>query len=189
MLSLSIQGANVIAALRDHVANVDVYLHADVEGFPGCTRFDRVTDLVPTIFHQYNALIFVMPCGVIIRALAGLPRDKHSDPAVVMLDVGGRYAVSLLSGHEGGANDLALEFIEQQVAEYPDRLFYRQLQFHIYQRLGMRREAASVLEAWELRTGERPPDMVEGLETMEQEALDREQQRIDKALEGRDGSP
>jgi len=108
MISLSIQGAKVIKALRDHFTDVGVYLHADVEGFPGCTRFDRVTELVPTIFHDYGALVFVMPCGVIIRALAGLPRDKHSDPAVVMLDVGGRYAVSLLSGHEGGANDLAI---------------------------------------------------------------------------------
>ncbi len=109
MLSLSAEGAKVIVALQDHFTDVDVYLHADVAGFPDCTRFDRVTELVPTIFHDYNALIFVMPCGVIIRALAGLPRDKHSDPAVVMLDVGGRYAVSLLSGHEGGANDLAIK--------------------------------------------------------------------------------
>jgi cobalt-precorrin 5A hydrolase len=108
MLSLSIQGAKVIAALREQFTDADVFLHADVEGFNDCTRFDRVIELVPTIFHKYKALVFVMPCGVIIRALADLPRDKHSDPAVIMLDVGGRYAVSLLSGHEGGANDLAV---------------------------------------------------------------------------------
>jgi len=87
----------------------------------------------------------------------------------------------------GGANDLALEFIEQQVADHPDRLFYRQLQFHIYQRLGMRQQAAEVVDAWERRTGERPPDMVKGLEEMRQDALDREQQRIDRALEDNDG--
>jgi len=109
MLSLSVQGAKVIAALRGHLPEVAVYLHADVEGFPDCARFDRVMDLVPTIFHDYDVLVFVMPCGVILRALAGLPRDKHSDPAVIMLDVGGRYAVSLLGGHEGGANELAIK--------------------------------------------------------------------------------
>ena len=117
MLSLSVPGAKVIAALRPHFDEVDVYLHADVEGFPAATRFDRVTELVPTIFHDYSALVFVMPCGVILRALAGLPRDKHSDPAVVMLDVGGRYAVSLLSGHEGGANDLAIRIANAIGAE------------------------------------------------------------------------
>ena len=108
MLSLSNEGAKIIAALKDRFADADVYLHADVEGAADANRFDRVVELVPTIFHDYDALVFVMPCGVIIRALAGLPRDKHTDPAVVMIDVGGRYAVSLLSGHEGGANDLAV---------------------------------------------------------------------------------
>jgi cobalt-precorrin 5A hydrolase len=36
-------------------------------------------------------------------------RSKLSDPAVVVVDVGGRWAVSLLAGHEGGANELALD--------------------------------------------------------------------------------
>ena len=117
MLSLSSQGAKVIESLRDSFAEVDVFLHAEVEGYPECERFERVVELVPAIFHKYSALVFVMPCGVIIRALANLPVDKHSDPAVVMLDVGGRYAVSLLSGHEGGANDLAIRIANTIGAE------------------------------------------------------------------------
>jgi cobalt-precorrin 5A hydrolase len=46
---------------------------------------------------------------VVIRAIAPLLQHKTTDPAVVAVDVGGRWAVSLLSGHEGGANSLALE--------------------------------------------------------------------------------
>jgi len=108
MISLSVEGAKVIEALRSSFDEAEVYLHSDVEGFPGFKRFDRVLDLARSIFHEYSALVFVMPCGVILRAISNLPSDKHSDPAVVMIDVGGRYAVSLLSGHEGGANDLAI---------------------------------------------------------------------------------
>jgi len=46
--------------------------------------------------------------GVAVRTIAPLLTNKHADPAVVVCDVLGRWAVSLLSGHEGGANDLAL---------------------------------------------------------------------------------
>ncbi len=48
-----------------------------------------------------------MTTGIAVRLLQGLPRDKHTDPAVVVLDEGCRFAVSLLGGHEGGANRLA----------------------------------------------------------------------------------
>lgn len=49
-----------------------------------------------------------MPCGIVVRAIAPLLRSKYDDPAVVVADVGARWVVSLLSGHEGGANELAL---------------------------------------------------------------------------------
>ena len=58
-------------------------------------------------FREHNALICIMASGIVVRELAPLLRSKHTDPAVVVLDQQGRYAVSLLSGHEGGANRLA----------------------------------------------------------------------------------
>lgn len=109
MISLSPQGARVIEALKKTFGSAHLYLHRDVVGFPAFKRFDRVADLTSKIFTDYDALVFVMPCGVIVRSIANLSRNKHSDPAVVMIDVGGRYVVSLLGGHEGGANALALE--------------------------------------------------------------------------------
>ncbi len=51
--------------------------------------------------------IFIMAAGIVVRALAPLVKDKTVDPAVVVLDEGGRFVISLLSGHLGGANDLA----------------------------------------------------------------------------------
>jgi cobalt-precorrin 5A hydrolase len=51
--------------------------------------------------------ILIMATGIATRFVEGLLRDKHHDPAVVVLDEAGRYAVPLLGGHEGGANALA----------------------------------------------------------------------------------
>ncbi len=62
--------------------------------------------LVRDIFHNYEGLVFIMASGIVVRMIAGLITDKYHDPAVVTVDDACRYAISTLSGHEGGANDL-----------------------------------------------------------------------------------
>ena len=71
-------------------------------------RFTKIADLTAALFPLCRGLVYAAPCGVVVRAIAPLIINKLDDPAVVVLDVGGRWAVSLLAGHEGGANDLAL---------------------------------------------------------------------------------
>ena len=58
-------------------------------------------------YRRHAQWIIIAASGIAVRFLDGLAQDKHSDPAVVVLDEAGRYAVSLLAGHEGGANRLA----------------------------------------------------------------------------------
>ena len=60
-------------------------------------------------FGRYDSLVCIMATGIVVRILAPLIVHKTSDPAVVVLDQKGEYAISLLSGHLGGANDLARE--------------------------------------------------------------------------------
>ena len=63
-------------------------------------------------FQSYENLVCIMATGIVVRILAPLLVHKTSDPAVVVLDQKGRYAISLLSGHLGGANDLARQMAE-----------------------------------------------------------------------------
>jgi cobalt-precorrin 5A hydrolase len=61
------------------------------------------------VYHQHSAWILVMATGIAVRFVDGLIKDKTSDPAVVVVDEGGCYAVVLLGGHEAGANQLAFQ--------------------------------------------------------------------------------
>ena len=79
--------------------------------------FTKIADLTALLFPVCRGLVYAAPCGVVVRALAPLVKSKFEDPAVVVLDAGGRWAVSLLSGHEGEANDLAVRVANLTGAE------------------------------------------------------------------------
>ena len=66
-----------------------------------------LADWTAAQFAQKDALVFVGAVGIAVRAIAPHCRSKASDPAVVVLDECGRFAIPLLSGHLGGANALA----------------------------------------------------------------------------------
>lgn len=72
----------------------------------------RLAEWTSMQFAQADALIFVGAVGIAVRAIAPHCKSKATDPAVVVLDECGRFAVPLLSGHLGGANALARALAE-----------------------------------------------------------------------------
>ena len=70
-----------------HVESLDAFLHAS--------------------FHSYEALIFIGAMGICVRSIAPYIGSKYTDPAVLCVDSTGKTVISVLSGHVGGANELA----------------------------------------------------------------------------------
>ncbi|MER5991212.1 precorrin-3B C(17)-methyltransferase [Streptomyces viridosporus] len=89
------------AAARDRLA----------AAWPDRTRVYEgpVADAVRAAFASCEQLVCFLATGAVVRLVAPLLAGKAADPGVVCVDEGGRFAVSLLGGHGGGANDLARE--------------------------------------------------------------------------------
>lgn len=80
-------------------------------------NFSSLSQLISEIFDQYDGFVFIMAAGIAVRVIAPYVQDKRFDPAVVVMDDRGRHVISLLSGHIGGANDLAVRIGELAGAE------------------------------------------------------------------------
>lgn len=63
-------------------------------------------EIVKKSFQDYDAIIFISSTGIAVRAIAPFIQSKDKDSAVIVIDSTGRYVISLLSGHLGGANEL-----------------------------------------------------------------------------------
>jgi cobalt-precorrin 5A hydrolase / precorrin-3B C17-methyltransferase len=89
------------AAARDRLA----------AAWPDRTRvYDGpVKDAVRSAFAECEQLVCFLATGAVVRLIAPLLGGKATDPGVVCVDEGGRFAVSLVGGHGGGANELARE--------------------------------------------------------------------------------
>lgn len=117
IITLSSEGRILAQRLLEEFDSAELFLHESVQGFEGAERFTSVLELTRAIFNQNDGLVYIMPTGVVVRAVAGLLKHKTEDPAVTVVDVGGRYAISLLSGHEGGANELTIRVANILAAE------------------------------------------------------------------------
>ena len=85
-------------------------LRAALGGTAACTRRMEGFSLsrwTAEAFGAYDALVFVGAVGIAVRAVAPCLKSKATDIAVVAVDECGRFAVPVVSGHLGGANDLA----------------------------------------------------------------------------------
>lgn len=68
--------------------------------------FDNLSELVEKIFNINDGIIFICACGIAVRTISPYIATKTVDPAVVVIDDGGKFVIPVLSGHIGGANRL-----------------------------------------------------------------------------------
>lgn len=72
-------------------------------------QMEDFTKEITEKFNEYDGHIFIMASGIVIRKISGLLKSKDIDPAVLLMDEGKHFVISLLSGHLGGANELTQE--------------------------------------------------------------------------------
>lgn len=105
----------LVQMLREEGYDVD----AAVKGaFFSDSISDSVTEWAGRGFENRDALIFIGAVGIAVRAIAPYIRSKTSDAAVLVLDEKGTYCIPVLSGHIGGANELAL-YISRRLPAIP----------------------------------------------------------------------
>lgn len=75
--------------------------------------FSNLKNFVTEIFNKFDAIIFICASGIAVRMIAPHIVSKLSDPAIIVIDERGKNVISLLSGHIGGANNLATEIAEK----------------------------------------------------------------------------
>ena len=100
-------GVQLAAELQQKLdGSADIFVKKGREAAMPVHYYDTLGKAVRQAFYQYDALIFFMAAGIVVRLIAPYLKSKLTDPAVVVLDEQGKYAISLLSGHVGGANEL-----------------------------------------------------------------------------------
>jgi len=108
ILSVTTNGAILADRLAKALdAQIDLYAKAGRDGDIPAQNYDSLSKLIDNIYNLYDGLVFIMATGIVVRVIAPHIRDKRFDPAVVVMDEAGEYAISLLAGHIGGANELA----------------------------------------------------------------------------------
>ncbi len=104
------EGALLALKIAESLPDARLQLSADlnINDIPA-SYFERLSDAIASDFHAYTGHVFIMSTGIVVRLIASCIRNKTTDPAVVVVDEIGRHVVSLVSGHLGGANSLAIK--------------------------------------------------------------------------------
>ncbi|HJP19661.1 MAG TPA: cobalamin biosynthesis protein [Nitrospinota bacterium] len=109
IIAITTHGLTVAGKLQDNLKG-DLYAPENIinDNNANITAYETTTKkLIEKIWSRYNSFIFIMALGIVSRIIKDQIENKFKDPAIVVVDEMGRYAISTLSGHEGGANRLA----------------------------------------------------------------------------------
>lgn len=111
MAVITLTGAAALLGqkVKNKFSQTDLYVSGRFKGeYQDCFFVgEDFSGFVALLWDRYSHFVFIMASGIVVRAIAPLLKNKKIDPAVVVLDEKGDFAISLVSGHAGGANALA----------------------------------------------------------------------------------
>ena len=113
LISVTKQGRMLSLRIAELLKNYEIqrfcfYRHTD----ENAVSFQNIAQQTGIIFKEFDALIFLCACGIAVRSIAPYIQSKATDPAVLVIDDKGKFVISLLSGHLGGANALTEKIAE-----------------------------------------------------------------------------
>ena len=103
IILVSEAGISIARNIQQEIEESTIY---STTGVKGTSWIESITGFVMDDGYAFDSLIFIGALGICVRAIAPIIKNKHRDPAVVNIDSTGSYAISVLSGHVGGANQL-----------------------------------------------------------------------------------
>jgi len=108
IISFTKKGGDINKRLTDILSESDITSYT-LEKYRFDNRMKPLGNLKETVKRHFtdDAVIFIGAVGIAVRSIAPYIKDKFCDPAVLVIDELGRYVIPLLSGHVGGANELA----------------------------------------------------------------------------------
>jgi cobalt-precorrin 5A hydrolase len=113
VIAITKNGVDIALRIKAKMKDWDVYAQEKFRSIynnnnNGINWYNEPTaSLVARLFNSYNAFVCIFSLGAVVRLIAPYIKDKKSDPAVVVIDDKAKFVISALSGHLGGANDLA----------------------------------------------------------------------------------
>ncbi|TAK09989.1 MAG: cobalamin biosynthesis protein [Candidatus Manganitrophaceae bacterium] len=100
-------GVEIARQLRDHFSEADFLISEKFAAAAGEGVLPLKGPLSKNLgefFHAYDKIVFLVSLGAVVRLVAPHLKDKHVDPAVLVVDDRAQFVISVLSGHVGGAN-------------------------------------------------------------------------------------
>ena len=101
--ALAIRTKNALEGYSVTVYTLEKYSQKGTEIIEG-----SMTDFFGQIMEEYDVILCIMATGIVVRSIAPYLGHKSTDPAILVMDAKGKFVISLLSGHLGGANDAAV---------------------------------------------------------------------------------
>lgn len=109
ILAITKNGIKIGRRLTEMFADMTLYSPKKLQDSEsGTVWYDNSTrQMAGELFSKYDGVVYVFSLGAVIRLISSHLKDKKSDPAVIVIDDKLNFVISVLSGHLGGANNLA----------------------------------------------------------------------------------
>ncbi|MFN2364821.1 MAG: cobalt-precorrin 5A hydrolase, partial [Halarsenatibacteraceae bacterium] len=113
VITLTKGGIQIGSLLKSRLKNLDLYIPEKFNNLQiECNYYCSLKSLIADKFKEYDALVFIMALGIVIRLTKDYLVDKRTDPAIITIDEQGENVISTVSGHLGGANQISQELAD-----------------------------------------------------------------------------